>query len=61
MLRLFALIYALVGPTLAGVFITAALTMNRVDARAMIVAAAAGFGIALPAAWVVAKRLSANG
>ncbi|MFT3688151.1 hypothetical protein [Paenirhodobacter sp.] len=61
MLRLFTLLYALIGPTLAGVFITAALTMNRVDARAMIVAAVAGFVLALPASWLVAKQLSANG
>lgn len=57
MLRLFALIYALAGPTLAGVLVTATLTMNHFDARAVIVAAVVGFVLALPAAWVVAKRL----
>lgn len=61
MLRLFTLIYVLAGTTLAGVLITVALTMNRIDAYTMIVAAVAGFALALPAAWIVAKLMSEQG
>ena len=57
MIRLFSLIYTFVGATLAGSFIIAALTMNMVDARSIIVAAAVGFVAAVPVSWVVAKKL----
>ncbi len=60
MIRLFGIIYALAGPTLAGIFITAALTMNRFDNMSMIYAAASGFILALPIAWYVAKQLNEN-
>lgn len=61
MIRLMSIIYALAGPTLAGIFMTAALTMNRVDPMSIIVTVAAGFLLALPISWFVAKRLSENG
>ncbi len=60
MYRLFGIIYALAGPTLAGILITAALTMNKFDTMSMIYAAAAGFIVAIPAAWIVAKQISEN-
>jgi hypothetical protein len=58
MTRLFGIIYALAGPTLAGILITAALTMNMFNAKTMIVAAAIGFVVALPISWLVAKQIS---
>ncbi|MDF1621486.1 CTP synthetase [Pseudothioclava nitratireducens] len=60
MTRLFGIIYALAGPTLAGILITAALTMNMFDTKSMIVAAAVGFLAALPIAWIVAKQINEN-
>ncbi|WP_377389998.1 CTP synthetase [Rhodobacter lacus] len=60
MTRLFGIIYALAGPTLAGILITAALTMNMFNTKAMLVAAAVGFVVALPIAWVVAKQINEN-
>ncbi|NCU20249.1 CTP synthetase [Candidatus Falkowbacteria bacterium] len=60
MFRLFALIYTLAAPTLAGIFITALLTMNRFDGTSIIYAAAAGFLVGLPVAYLVAKQLREN-
>ncbi len=59
-MRLFGIIYALVGPTLAGILITAALTMNMFTTNAMIVSAAIGFLVALPVAWYIAKMIREN-
>ncbi|PTV96348.1 hypothetical protein C8J27_102142 [Rhodobacter aestuarii] len=60
MTRLFGIIYALAGPTLAGILITAALTMNMINTKSMIYAAAIGFIVALPIAWIVAKQIKDN-
>jgi hypothetical protein len=60
MFRLFGIIYALAGPTLAGIIITAALTMNKFDTTSMIYSAAAGFLVAIPVAWIVAKQINEN-
>ncbi|WP_417808246.1 hypothetical protein [Thioclava sp.] len=59
-MRLFAIIYSLAGPTLAGILITAALTMNMFTSRAMIASAVVGFLVALPIAWFVAKQIKEN-
>ncbi|MFC5739450.1 hypothetical protein DFO80_107164 [Rhodobacter sp. 140A] len=60
MIRLMGIIYALAGPTLAGVLIIAALTMNMFDMKSMLAAAAIGFVVAIPAAWLVARQIVAN-
>lgn len=60
MYRLFGIIYALAGPTLAGILIIAALTMNMFDAKSVIYAAVAGFVAALPVAWIVARQIDQN-
>lgn len=60
MFRLFGIIYALAGPTLAGIIITAALTMNKFDTMSMIYSAAIGFVVAIPIAWIVAKQINEN-
>jgi hypothetical protein len=57
MIRLFLIIYTLASTTLAGVAIIAALTVGRVDAVSIIVAAVAGAALALPVSWFVAKAL----
>lgn len=58
MTRLFGIMYALAGPTLAGVLIVAALTMGMYDTKSMIYAAVVGFVAALPVAWIVAKKVN---
>ena len=58
MTRLFGIIYALVGPTVAGVLIVVALTMNMYDMKTMIYAAVIGFVAALPGAWIVAAKIN---
>lgn len=60
MIRLMGIIYALAGPTLAGILITAALVMNMFTIQAMIVTAAIGFVVALPVSWYVAKMINEN-
>ncbi len=60
MSRLFGIIYALAGPTLAGILITAALVMNMFTTKAMIYAAVIGFVVALPVSWIVAKQITDN-
>jgi len=60
MIRLMGIIYALAGPTLAGVLIIAALTMNMFDMKSVLAAAAIGFVVAIPAAWLVARQIVAS-
>lgn len=60
MLRLAIIVYIFLGPTLAGIGVIAALTMGRFDTASVLAAAMAGFVLALPAAWVVAKQIDNN-
>lgn len=57
MLRLTSIMYSLVGPTIAGILITAALVMGKFDTQSMIIAAAVGFIVAVPVSWLVAKKV----
>ncbi|GAB5462056.1 hypothetical protein [Hoeflea alexandrii] len=58
MLKLAAMIYIIVGSMLAGSFVVAALTMGRMDAVSISVAAVLGALAALPVAWIVAAKLN---
>ncbi|MCB1399574.1 MAG: hypothetical protein KDJ82_06515 [Rhodobacteraceae bacterium] len=60
MFRLFSIMYALAGPTLAGILVTAVLAMNMINTQSVIVAAAVGFLLGLPVAWLVAKQINDN-
>lgn len=57
--KLFGYIYILAGTVLAGAAIIAALTVGRDGAQDIIIAAVAGAVVAIPAAWVVSKKLEA--
>jgi len=57
MLRLASIIYALAGPTLAGILVVVVLTMNRVDLNSILIAAGVGALLGLPVAWLVAKKI----
>lgn len=60
MLRLASILYSLIGTTLAGTLVIAALTMGYDTLQPILVAAAIGFVLALPAAWLVAKGIVEN-
>lgn len=59
MLRLASVLYAVIGTSLAGMFVVAALVAGTNSAQTIIVAAALGFIAGLPAAWFVAKKIDA--
>jgi len=58
MLKLAAMVYIIVGSMLAGSFVVAVLTMGRMDALSISVAAVLGALVALPVAWIVAAKLN---
>ena len=58
MFRLAALIFIVLGASLAGTFMVAALVAGLDTATPIIVSALAGFVVALPASWLVAKQLA---
>ncbi|MBW6506534.1 MAG: CTP synthetase [Rhodobacteraceae bacterium] len=60
MFRLASLLYALAGPTLAGILVIAALTTGHDDLRSIVWAAAIGALLGLPTAWVVARKILAS-
>ncbi|MFN4100054.1 MAG: hypothetical protein ACK4GT_09780 [Pararhodobacter sp.] len=57
MARLMLLLYSIVGTTLAGIGVVVALTLNLYDTQAIIVSALTGALLAVPAVWVLAKKL----
>ena len=57
--KLFGYIYILAGTVIAGVAVTAALTVGRDSASDIAIAAVAGAIIALPVAWLVSNKLAA--
>ncbi len=59
MFRLASMIYSIAGATLAGIAIIAVLVAGMVTTKAIVWAAVAGFVLALPIAWIVAKKIDA--
>jgi hypothetical protein len=58
MLRLAALFYVIIAPTLMGIFVTATLVVEVLsDAVGIPLAAAAGLVVALPVSWFVARAI----
>ncbi|AUJ64532.1 CTP synthetase [Aestuarium zhoushanense] len=57
MLRLASILYSLIGTTLAGSLVVAALTMGYDTLNPILIAAGVGFVAALPVTWVVAKAI----
>ena len=56
--RLFMLLFALIGPSLAGVGIIAVLTMGLVTLKPILAAAALGLALGVPVAWAVMRRMT---
>jgi len=59
-MALFLLMYVVLGATLAGSFIVAVLTMSLDTSQPILYAAIAGFVVAIPIAWFVAKKIKEN-
>lgn len=57
MIRLMAMLFAVIGTTLMGVGVIAVLTMGMDTTRPIILAALAGFALALPVSWYVARAI----
>lgn len=58
MFKLSAVVYLPVASMIAGSLVIAALSMGRVDATSISVAAIAGAIIGLPASWLIASRIN---
>lgn len=54
---LFLLVYILAGATLAGTFMIAALTMGMTTLTPVLYSSLSGFVVAIPVAWIVAKKI----
>lgn len=59
MFRLAAMIFAMVATTLMGIAIVVALTMGYDTLNPIIIAAAAGWVVALPVTWIIARKIAA--
>jgi hypothetical protein len=51
-------LHFMIGTTIMGIFVTAALSTGHGTARTILLAALAGFLIALPVTWLVARRIT---
>lgn len=60
MMRLAQILYSLISTTLAGSLIIVALVTGYTTLQPILIAAAAGFVVALPVTWVVTKAIMAN-
>ena len=58
MTRLMLTLFSMIATTLMGVFIVAALTLGHVATQPILLAAAAGFVLAIPVSWLVAKQIA---
>lgn len=57
MMRLASILYSLISTALAGTAVIAVLTAGMVSLKAILAAAVAGFVVAAPVSWMVARRL----
>lgn len=58
MSRLFMILYSMIGTALAGSGVVAALTLGMVTLKPILVAAGLGAALAVPVAWMVARRIT---
>ncbi len=57
MMPLALLVFIFLGATLAGSAMVVALTLGYTTAQPLVIAAIAGFLIAIPVSWITAKRI----
>ncbi|MDF1804554.1 CTP synthetase [Thalassovita sp.] len=60
MLRLASILYSLIGTTVAGTLVIAALTMGYDTLQPILIAAAVGFIVAVPVTWLITKGIVEN-
>jgi len=58
MFRLALILYAMIGTSLAGILMVAALTAGYDTTQPVVISAIIGFVIGAPVAWMVAKAIS---
>lgn len=58
MFRLAGIIYAVASVTVAGIFVVAALATGNDTLMPIVVAAASGFVLAIPASWYLAREIA---
>ena len=56
--RLAFILHFVIGTTLMGVLVTIALSMGYDTGRPIIIAAIAGFVLAIPVSWLVARKIT---
>ncbi len=56
--RLAFILHFVIGTTLMGIFVTASLSMGLDTARPIVMAAVAGFVIAIPVSWLIARKIT---
>lgn len=56
--RLMFILFFVIGTTLMGIGVTTALSMGLVTGRPILISAIAGFVLALPASWLVARKIT---
>lgn len=61
MFRLALILHLFIGSTIAGSAVIAALVTGQDTARMIVIAALAGFLVAFPVSWMVAKKLYSEG
>jgi hypothetical protein len=57
MIRLFGVLFSMIGTALAGSGVVVALVSGNVDVRSILLAAGIGAMLALPLSWMVARKL----
>ena len=57
MTRLMLILFSMISTTLMGMGIVVALTMGWDTTQPILLAAAVGFGLAIPVSWLVARQL----
>lgn len=56
--RLALMLHFVIGTTLMGVFVIIALSMGYDTARPILMAVVAGFVVALPVSWMIARKIT---
>ncbi|ABV92559.1 conserved hypothetical protein [Dinoroseobacter shibae DFL 12 = DSM 16493] len=60
MIRLAFILYALIGTTLAGTFMVAALTAGYTTTQPVVITAALGFLLGIPVSYLVARAITSQ-
>lgn len=58
MLRLMLILHSVIATTLMGIGVTAVLAAGMVGTKPIVIAAAAGFVLSIPASWLVARKIT---